>query len=243
MWRDPLDSGETPSGLLDIIRETCRRRDAFIRARTSVNKKFTKQRREEDDYKAQVDEKMEKILNETSADYFPDYWLTFALFGPPAPTSKQMQIFKTQNIADMQKKIVNADDKRLNRYARSTLQKPPTHKSSTKDPACSTPLALDLTGGDSPASGMRRGKTLHVTHTVDLSNVRPNKETEGESRTRESMLEKIINTLQNAGKLADGTYILQTKITMYSEELADLMISKLNEVDDAEGDDEWMRVE
>jgi hypothetical protein len=233
LWRDPLDSGETPSGLLDVIRESARRRDAFIRARNSVNRKVSKLLRTGDDYQAQVEEKMKELLEETTADYFPDYWLVFATFGPPAPANKQMQIFKLQNIADLQAKIVNVDNKRMNRNSRSTLQgkggkkKPPTGRSS------SSPMHLDLSS-DSPLSTTNG---LHVTHHIDMSHRAAM--SEQVVPTREDALQKLIATLQNAGKLPDGTYVLQEKITKYTNELAELMIQKL----DAVVDDEWMTVE
>jgi hypothetical protein len=245
MWRDPLDSGEAPSGLMDIIRETARRRDAYVRARTSLNKKFTKPKRHCAEYKVQLEAKFETVLEESTPDYFPDYWLTFALFGPPAPTSKQMQIFKIQNIADLQEKIVKVGGKRMNRNSRSTLQgknkKPPPHNSG------SSPLTLGLSS-DSPLTttsskkgGSSQVKTVNVTHTIHVPS---RNEQSAEVLTEEGILEKIITTLKNAGKLADGTYQLQAKITKYSEELADLMIRKLTTFDDVvqEGDD-WMMVE
>jgi hypothetical protein len=64
----------------------------------------------------------------------------------------------------------------------------------------------------------------------------------GPINPKEKKYMDLIAVLQGAGKKPDGTYVCQDKITMYTEQLADLMIEKLNGPATTADIDEWMPI-
>jgi hypothetical protein len=213
MWREPLDSGETPSGLLDVIRDTCRTRDAFLRARTSVEKRYSLKEKEDkgDELQENIKMKTNKNLDAMSAYFFPNYWLTFALFASPAPDNqKQLSIFKPTTTAILQKAMVSTSDGRtMNRNSRASIR-----KGSDKPPP--------FPKGPPRNAGKQSNNAVNVTHTVNLT---------GGSlvdNTKEGILTRNLEVLKGAGKNQDGTFIFQEKITTCTLRLSRLLMSKLS---------------
>jgi hypothetical protein len=259
LWRHPLESGENTSGLLDVIRETTRRRDAFLRARTHVNnQRVPESKRHGPEYAASIERKQSALLSEMRSDYFPNYWLTFALYGPPAPSDNQLVIFMTKSVDELQKKFVSATDgKYLSRNARGVQKKKGNSVSNNLPPpfpraaATSSPLSIDLTeGGDSvtggPGGGRRGGRggggtSVEVHHNHHAPRPPP------EPTSDVGKLEKLIDVMRRAGTLPDGTYVMQDDITAYTRELTQLLIKDLRgpaqQPAQQPAEDEWMRVD
>lgn len=240
LWRDPLDSGETPSGLFDVIRETARRRDAYIRAKQSVNanvKKWPVKSRHGKEYEEAIVSKTDKFLSEMSSDYFPSYWLTFALYASPAPNNIQLAIFKVANITDLQKKIVAAEDgTRLGRHSRATLKRSAETVGDRRPPrmprhrANASPSSGGYTSDDGTAmtsSSGRRERALQVNHVFDMTGFREATQPVVDTSLR-GQLSAAIAVLQGAGKNADGTFVFQERITQLSARLCDLMMAQID---------------
>jgi len=237
LWRHPLDSGETPSGLFDVIRETTRTRDAFLRAKTSINKNFTSKKRHGPDYESALTKKTESLLEKMPTDYFPNYWMTFALFATPAPDNHALAIFKVEKVSDLQQKIVSADDSKfVNRNSRGLLRSNlrsgvvAAGSSSTS----SRPPFHTRAGNDSPSSTRSESPAGHhktITMNVNMqqgggvSSAPPPTVAD----TEESLLMRAIEILQQAGKLPDGTFICQDDITKHSKRLAALTMAKITD--------------
>ena len=214
LWRDPLDSGETPSGLLDVIRETTRRRDCYLRAKVFVHNKVTAKKRQGPEYEDMLNSKLELLLSDSDVSHFPNYWLTFVLFASPAPQERQLTIFRTQNISDLQEKIVTIDgttNKSLNKNSRKMLKYGPGTGSSGSGRGSGRPPAsmssttsddpYDLTEDSETSSRLRGANVMHVQHSITVPTMTAPKDDSSE----EGVLRSMIKALQEAGKNADGT--------------------------------------
>ena len=223
LWRDPLDSGESRSGVLDCIRETTRARDAYLRGKLSVNSKTAQKSRHGDNYATAIAQKQDKLLSDMNENYFPNYWLTFEVFGPPAHDgNKILQIFTLQNIADLQEKMVVVDGgKLLNGNSRRTLKKHGGGRAANKPPLTFPTAANERT----PVN--RGGDTQRVHHTFDLTGSSDTTNNAVTKDEKEIILNNTIDVLIKAGKIADGTYVHQEKIAALTDRLAEHLLSKL----------------
>lgn len=218
LWRDPLDSGETPSGLFDAIRETTKMRDAYLRAEAAVNTKWPKKSRHGTLYEEAIRSKQEKFILQAPPSYFPNYWLTFAFYAAPAPPAKQLAIFKTVGIYNLQVKMKTSVDRtKVSKHSRRSLKKSELEKSNGT--SSSKPQTPRTPRGDSPIV-----KDMQVQHIMRVQGL-------NEDKSEVGILRQTIAALQGAGRNADGTYICQDRITKYSEMLADALIKNLPNFD------------
>jgi hypothetical protein len=223
LWRDPLDSGESRSGVLDCIRETTRSRDAYLRGKLSVNNKWPQKNRHGDDYASAIAQKQEKLLSETTDNYFPSYWLTYEVFGPPAhDREKILKIFTLENIADLQEKMTIVDGGQLlNGNSRRTLKSRGGARANNK----ATPT-FPTAAKDSPPLN-RGGDSQRVHHTFDLTGANDSQNKSVPMDSNERILNSTIDVLIKAGRLSDGTYVHQEKISALTARLAEHMLTKL----------------
>mgnify|MGYP003386136285 CR=1 FL=1 len=223
LWRDPLDSGETPSGLFDVIRETSRERDAFLRAKAAVHHRLAEKYRQGPEYEEAVKKKTDKFLDDMKTNYFPSYWLTFAVFARPAPTNHQLVIFKTTNIKDLQSRVVHdvASGKQHGKTSRQVA------RAALRGDGTPTSLPFPRRENESPSPSStpttRRGgtsssKNVNVSHTINPPM---------EDNSEEGLLMRQLTILQTAGKKPDGTYFFQDQINECTQSVAEIINKKL----------------
>ena len=246
LWRDVLDSGETRSGLFDVIRETTKQRDAFLRGRAAANVRTPAIRREGPQYRENVERRTNEALTKLNLNphYFPHYWLTFAMFGPPAPATKRLPILTIQNVNDLQEQFVGVyDGKKLNKASRkharnqaayAELKKLKSNSGSTFTPAKSEAPLNDvqefINGSDGKKS---RGSPFptQFQHKIEIQNVQeyfPMAPVQVPPVSREEkILSDIITLYKDLGKDDSGRFLKQVEIEEYTEKLVNLKLSNM----------------
>lgn len=234
LWRDPskLASGETPSGLFDVIRATTRRRDAVLKSKAAVHSKSkyaTKKSRVGDAYTEDFLKKFDYYSQLHDEEHFPHYWLTFVLFGPPAPEVEQLAIYN-KNIATIQRKIIPiGDEKALNKYSRRKLAKEVSDLNLKRNgrPPKSVKTPANGYGSDSSVGSV--AKQINVTHTIvteapkaPVVDFNAFVETKKEKR-----LNEIIDLYKSLGKNAHGEYTHQDLIQSYTYELIEYKLTAM----------------
>lgn len=231
LWRDKLGSGETKSGLFDLIRGTTKKRDMYLKAKAAFHRTqaFTSAKnRSGERYETAVNGKFEERFNkESDVDHFPHYWLVFCLYAQPGEEKFRLPIFQVDNISKLQEKVISINDEvAINQYSRRFINsnKAKNELAALKAEKVSNtkPPLSGQSRSPSPGSSVGSSKNhLEVTHHIIADDYTKPFDF---NTQKEKKLEEVIQFLRDVGKDSNGDYKRQVEIEKYTDQLVKLKL-------------------